>query len=259
MPANPKRENRPKFNELFLRTHQTCRTFKIARTAKRGGNGMLDLRKTFAFWAVSALLLACFALAVPLFQSADVSEGDVVDSISELIRDYLMFRETAWPLVPPRMEYMSRALDENDWSVLREEDWHVRLFESIRYTRRNLLGRTTKTPTVTDLVLYENLEAEEIIVLIQDEESETYRELLAVNAPPFPKLTGANDRRILEMELTKRRIVWPVKLIPLELREEFLRARIPETKDEPSAKPWECAADRAMSCGWRSIAWKATG
>jgi hypothetical protein len=50
---------------------------------------MLDLRKTFAFWAVSALLLACFALAVPLFQSADVSEGDVVDSISELIRDYL--------------------------------------------------------------------------------------------------------------------------------------------------------------------------
>jgi hypothetical protein len=36
---------------------------------------MLDLRKTFAFWAVSALLLACFALAVPIFQSADVSEG----------------------------------------------------------------------------------------------------------------------------------------------------------------------------------------
>ena len=176
---------------------------------------------------VFGFLLAGLALAVAqLAKSSSNDDLQLVSSWDDLIEKYLDFRERNYALVVPgwfmscgQTEAILKAYGFEE--LQKDPDWYWHFDGGVFvFNDDSQLAKLVKHDT--QLVIYENMATEELIVLSAPEkEGGEYREEIVYRAPEWPKVKKGEDyERYLCCELSQRQIVWRVTLKSKSLAEE---------------------------------------
>ncbi|MFH0878972.1 MAG: hypothetical protein V2A34_04600, partial [Lentisphaerota bacterium] len=138
-----------------------------------------------------------------------------VNTWQELVKEYLAFRDSSYPLVPPDEALTdAQSLDGVDVEALKAgPEWYWTFNQNTFYFNESS-DLAKQIAHNTELIVYEDMATDELIILsVPEKEGADYKEEIVFRAQPWPK-PGILERpsRYLFRELSKRRIVWRVTM-----------------------------------------------
>ncbi|MBN1268071.1 MAG: hypothetical protein JXB04_00645, partial [Kiritimatiellae bacterium] len=177
--------------------------------------GRVDLRALIVL--VSALTLTAVLLSFAQVTTSPAQDLalPVVSSWAELVEMYLAAREREYPLAIPIWSVdvgSEQAIGLDDLAALQNDpDWYWTSDNGgFCFDEKSKFGKGLKDGT--EVVIYEDMANEEVLVLIRvKEEDKDYQEEIVCEAPPWPPVEEDYDA-YLWRQLSKRRIVWRVTL-----------------------------------------------
>ena len=188
------------------------------------------------------VLLACgivlTSLALVFAQTLKSSSVELpfptVSTWDDLAKQYLIFREQNYALVPPTWS-PDISLDESALEALQKDpDWYMNFDAGVYvFDEQSPLAELVKSGA--QVVFYEDMAKQEVLVLsVLEKEGEEPREEIVYRSPDWPELQkGEDEGAYLWRELSKRRIAWQITLKSKAQAEEDLAA---QSAEESAAK-----------------------
>ncbi|OGV44927.1 MAG: hypothetical protein A2X46_17315 [Lentisphaerae bacterium GWF2_57_35] len=182
--------------------------------------GRVDVR-LLVLLAMGVLLGTLAWAAVQLTkEQTDDFDARTLNTWRDLIGEFTRFRESSYPLVIPALLPDESSID---WAALQNDDpeWYWD-FDAGTYYFDPGSELSKQIPHDTDLLVYEDIVEEELLVLNVPKTADApYKEEMVFRAMAWPQPSKFERyQRYLDRELCKRRIVWHITMKSRRLAEK---------------------------------------
>ncbi len=203
--------------------------------------GRIEIR--ILLFLAFALVMSSFAYTAAQSWKSAASESAVqtVSSWDDVVKEYLVFRGRSYLLIVPTFAWelgqIEEIIKQNGLEVLQKSsDWYW-TFDggTILFDDDGEIAKQVKHGT--EIVLYEDMVNQEILVLSATGENGTYEEEIVYRAPSWPEV-GQNEsyETYLLQEISKRRIAWHVTLKSSSIPEDEIEAPATEFEEGGSGE-----------------------